>query len=110
MDEVPDFNAVFSALQGKAAKWELIGIALKLSPDELDIIKVNSTAGVDQCRKCLLRVLQQWSNRENPRPTWRVVIEALKRSQVGEEALAKKLEDRFAPRDPPLGSMSLINF
>ena len=107
MDEVPDFNDVFGALQGKAAKWDLIGIELNLSADELAIIRADSI-GVEQC---LIGVLTKWSRRAHPPPTWKVVIEALKTRQVGEAALAKELEDRFAPREPPIpGSMFLIKF
>ena len=104
MDEVPDFKDVFGALQGKAAKWDLIGIALNLSADDLAIIRADSI-GVEQC---LIGALTKWSKRAHPPPTWKVVIEALNTRQVGEAALAKKLEERFAPRDPTLGSMSLI--
>ena len=95
-----DFDDVLVALHGKAAKWQAIGIALKLSADDLDIIKADSS-GVEQC---LIGALRKWHQRAHPRPTWRAVIEALKTSLVGEMALAKRLEERFAPRDAPLES------
>ena len=108
MEEKPNFRDLLEALQDKAAKWMIIGINLDLSPDELDIIEADSN-GVQEC---FTGVLRKWHSRTDPRPTWRAVIETLKKRAVGEPVLAKQLEERFAPEVPsgvpgPAGSMSI---
>ena len=93
MDDIPELLEVLDALQGKAAKWETIGLQLHLSTDELDIIK----ADCDGVEERLTRVIRKWQSKAEPRPTWRAVIDALRAPSVGEAVLAKQLEERFTP-------------
>ena len=93
MDDIPEFLDVLDALQGKAAKWMMIGLQLHLSTDDLDIIKANS----HDVGECLTGVIRKWQTKTEPRPTWRAVIDALKAPGVGEDVLAKQLEERWCP-------------
>ena len=91
MDDVPELLELLDALQDKAAKWFMIGLQLRLSTDELDIIEADS-AGVEEC---LRNVLRKWRSKTHPPPTWRALIDALRTSAVGEAVLARQLEARF---------------
>ena len=94
MDDIPELLEVLDALQDKAAKWEMIGLQLHLSTDELDIIK----ADCDGVEERLTRVIRKWQSKADPRTTWRAIIDALRAPGVGEAVLAKQLEERFAPK------------
>ena len=94
MDDIPKLRDLLDALQEKAAKWSSIGVQLNLSPDELDTIRADSDGVVE----CLTGVLRKWQSKIDPQPTWKAVIEVLKAPALGEAVLARKLEERFAPR------------
>ena len=85
-----EFRDLLNTLLPKSARWNLIGIQLGLSKDELDIIRANSI----DVRECLERVLQKWFN-SNPNPTWKDVITALKTPALGELKLAQEIEEKL---------------
>ena len=97
MDEIPELLDLLSALQGKAAKWFIIGLHLRLSTDELDIIEADSN-GVEEC---LTNVLRKWLSKSHPPCSWRALIAALREAAVGEEVLAGQLEARFTVSELP---------
>lgn len=82
------FYDLLNSLLPKASKWNLIGIQLELSPDELDIIKANNSGDVEMC---LTKVLQKWYERST-NPTWEEIIAALKSPALCEIRLAEDLE------------------
>ena len=47
--------------------------------------------------KCLLRILIKFLQQVNPRPTWRVIVEALKASAVNLPGLAARVETAHFP-------------
>ena len=96
MDEVPAVVDVLDVLTGKAAKWYMIGVKLRLSNDELDIIKADSKC----VQECLTRMIDKWHANTEPHPTWRSVIDALKSGLVDEPGLASQLEERFGVHSP----------
>ena len=104
MDDIPEFLDVLDALQGKAAKWMMIGLQLHLSTDELDIIKANS----HDVGECLTGVVRKWQTKTEPRPTWRAIINALRAAAVGEDVLAKELEGRYGPGNDSESSKLLL--
>ena len=81
-----DFRDLLNSLLPKAAKWNSLGIQLRLTPDELDIIKSNS----GDVEECLTKVLQKWKDK-TLNPTWQDVVTALR--AIGEARLAKDLEE-----------------
>ena len=90
-----EFRDLLNTLLPKSARWNLIGIQLGLSPDDLDIIEANFVDVEDRLRK----VLQKWFN-SNPNQTWKDVITALKIPALGEFKLAQEIEEKFViPRN-----------
>ena len=85
-----EFRDLLNTLLPKSARWNLIGIQLGLSQDELDIIRANSI----DVRECLERVLQKWFN-SSPNPTWKDVITALKTPALDELKLAQEIEEKL---------------
>ena len=99
MDEIPELVDLLFALQDKAAKWFIIGLHLRLSLDELDIIEADS----DGVEECLRNVLRKWRSKSHPPSTWRALIATLREAAVGEEGLAKQLEAKFTVSEPQSG-------
>ena len=97
MDEIPELVDLLFALQGKAAKWFIIGLHLRLSLDELDIIEADS----DGVEECLRNVLRKWRSKAHPPSTWRALIAVLRAAAIGEEVLAGQLEARFTVSELP---------
>ena len=107
MDEIPELVDLLFALQGKAAKWFIIGLHLRLSTDELDIIEADSN-GVEECLRNMLR---KWQSKSHPPSTWRTLIAALREAAVGEEVLAGQLEAKFTVSElPNVGSIQIRMF
>lgn len=72
-----------------SAKWEKLGIRLKVPTDKLDAIKNQSGDSGDH----LCEVLKLWLKRvARSRPTWGVLVEALRSQTVGAPKLADELE------------------
>ena len=94
--EVPEVVDVLDVLTDKAAKWYMIGVKLRLSKDELDIIKADSK-GVQEC---LTRMIDKWHANTEPHPTWKAVIDALNSRLVDEPGLALQLKERFGVLSP----------
>ncbi len=90
--KINDFRDLLNSLLPKASHWVLIGIQLGLEMDVLNIIKANSSGGVEEC---LTKALQKWFNR-TPNATWNEVIAALRTPALDEIRLAKELEQKFS--------------
>lgn len=72
-----------------SAKWEKLGIRLKVPTDKLDAIKYQSGDSEDH----LIEVLKLWlKGAAKSRRTWGVLVEALRSQTVGESKLADELE------------------
>ena len=72
-----------------------LGLKLKLRQHEVD--SIHSTYSKPRSR--LLHVLIEFTNQTEPRPTWRVIVEALRSPAVNLPALAKSVEAAHFP-DP----------
>ena len=99
-----EFRDLLSGLLPKASKWDLIGIQLGLSPDELDIIRANNSGDVEAC---LRKVLQKWYERST-NPRWEEIVAVLKSPALGEIRLAEDLEQTKSILPKP-SKNSLIN-
>ena len=62
------------AVWERRSKWYNIGLNLCITPGTLDAIGCNCH---HQCEDCLREVLKEWLKREEPRPTWDALQEAL---------------------------------
>ena len=74
------------------AKWEYIGMELKVNRGELDAIKKDNPGSSKDCLKCMLSA---WLKSANPRPSWEALADALKSSLVGEERLSEEVKVKY---------------
>ena len=70
-----------------------LGLKLKLPQHEVD--SIHSTYSKPQSR--LLHVLIGFTNQAEPRPTWRVIVEALRNPVVNLPALASRVKAAHFP-------------
>ena len=82
-----------------------LGLKLNLRPDDVEAIKKRYS----DPRECLLQIIIAFLNQAEPRPTWRVIIDALKNPVVNLTALAGRVEAAHFPnptaiRAPPTES------
>ena len=78
------------ALQSAASKWYALGLQLGLSGTTLHTVE--SETGKEQSYY-LNEILKLWLEREDPRPSWRALIEALKKKE--ETELANRLQEQY---------------
>lgn len=71
-------------------KWRYFGRALKMSEILLDGIEEE----VNYIRECYREVVRRWMKQTNPKPTWQVLVIALR--DVKEFTLAKYIRSTFA--------------
>ena len=67
--------------------WRNVGIELGILKDDLDAIDRNKRG---QCEDCYSEVLSKWL-KNDPRPTWNILAEALKSPTVCMTDLAEQL-------------------
>ena len=84
-----DLVDVLEAVAHACAKWELIGLQLRMQPEKLDEIECKHKADP---KKCFLEVLKEWLKGLDPEPTWEGLAKALKSRSVGEVELAGQIE------------------
>ena len=83
-----DLVGVAEELVGVGAKWMLLGLVLGLPKSTVEEIHVQYRDQADQ----LLHVIAEFLEQKETRPTWRVIINALRSPLIGEHALAEKIE------------------
>ena len=68
----------------------VLGLKLRLPPHIVDAIHCTK----QDLKECLLKVIMEFLQQAEPRPTWRIIIDALRTRSpiVRMSALAKKLE------------------
>ena len=80
-----DLLIVLKTLREIRAKWHNFGLELRISPDDLEAIKIRS----NDPEECFKEMLSIWLKRENPKPTWSTLVNALRSPMVGYEQLAE---------------------
>ena len=90
-----DVNDIQEELLPAQSQSYVFGLKLGLPTDVLDFIHSKYT----EPRECLLQVLLEFTKQTEPRPTWRVIVNALKSSAVGLYELADVVETAHFP-DP----------
>ena len=93
-DHQIDLNTVQDALQSAAQKWYPLGLQLGLSSNALHAVELETDKDHSYYLNEMLRV---WMEREDPRPSWRAVIEALKKND--ETELANRLQEKYGEWD-----------
>ena len=86
---------IFEELQEAMNKAYELGLMLKLLPHEVDAIRKTHP----DPRELLLLVILAFLRRAEPRPTWRVIVDALRSPIVNLTALAERVEAAHFP-DP----------
>lgn len=71
----------------------LLGLMMNVKSREVEAIKAMYQQPKDQLLQVILAFLKQ----ADPRPTWRVIVEALKNPVVGLTALARRIEAAHLP-------------
>ena len=97
-----DAKDMFEELVVAMNKAYELGLVLKLLPHELDAIRKT----YPDPRECLLQVILSFLRQAKPRPTWKVIVDALRSPAVNLTALAERVEaahfpDPAATRSPP---------
>ena len=88
-DSQLDLNTVQDALQSVAQKWYTLGLQLGLSGTTLHAVESETGKELSY----LSEMLKLWLEREDPRPSWRALIEALKNNN--ETELANRLQEQY---------------
>ena len=89
-DSQLDLNTVQDALQSAASKWYALGLQLGLSATTLHEVELEREK---ESSYYLNEMLKSWLEREDPRPSWRALIEALKKKE--ETELANRLQEQY---------------
>ena len=79
-------KAAINALHSVCHKWYNIGVQLEVPTFQLKIIEKKTNDSMDQLRD----TLDYWMSNE-PSPSWRHLVDALKAPSVGENRLAKAM-------------------
>ena len=74
-----------------------LGLKLKLPPHEVE--RIHSTYTTPEER--LLRIIMLFLNQVDPKPTWRVIVDALKSPVVNLPQLAREVETAHFPYTTP---------
>ena len=83
-------KAAINALYSVCYKWHAIGVQLEVPSFQLKIIEKKSSDLMDQLRD----TLDYWMNND-PSPSWRHLVDALKAPSVGENRLADEIEEKY---------------
>jgi len=89
-----DLVTVRKELHEARTKWYDIGLELKVPVGTLDSIEAQS----DDAKKCLLDTLKHWLKTVDPKPTWQLLVNALRSCLVKENRLANSLEEKHCPK------------
>ncbi len=85
-----DLKSVLTELLEVGADWYEFGLALDLTSGILDTMKGPSK----EPKSCIMDMLKHWL-KSSPDPSWEGVVAALRHPIVSNEALAKRLEDKY---------------
>ncbi len=77
-------------MQDARSKWYHIGLELRISPNDLDAIKKE----YNDLEDALTETLKIFLKKENPKPTWAQLADALGTKSVGYGYLVERVRDR----------------
>ena len=93
-----DVDEIFDELIPAQNESYVLGIKLKLPVYQVESIRDTFT----DSRGRLLQTIIAFLRQENPKPTWSVIVAALRSPAVNQQALARKVEEahvHYEPRD-----------
>ena len=74
-------------------KWYDIGLELRVSPDNLDVINKKNH---EDCDVCIREMLKVWLRRSHPSPSWKELAEALRSPMIDYGELADRFQSHCA--------------
>ena len=74
------------------SKWRSVGIQLALPSGTLDSIQTENTGKPQACRDSFEQVFSIWEKQSPKLYNWKTIIDVLRTPEVGEFALANKLD------------------
>ena len=83
-----DLREIQDTTWNARAKWYNIGVGLTIPVGTLDAIDLSNHSN---CDSCYTKMLTEWLRRDNPRPTWSALAEALRSPSVCLSQLAEQL-------------------
>ena len=86
-----DLSTVRHELHDARTKWYDIGIELKVDVSTLKTIESMYSNSKD----CLREVITEWLKAVHPKPTWRSLVDALRKPVVDESKLAAVIEGKY---------------
>ena len=86
-----DLSTVRNEIHDARTKWYDIGIELKVDVTTLKTIESMYSNSQD----CLCEVITEWLKTVHPKPTWRSLVDALRRPVVDESKLAAVIEGKY---------------
>ena len=84
-------STVLNEIHDARTKWYYIGLELKLDVSTLKAIEFKYSDSKD----CLREVIMEWLKAVDPEPTWRNLVDALRRPVVEESKLAAVIEGKY---------------
>ena len=87
---MPTLKAAINALHSVCPKWYNIGVQLEVPTFQLKIIEKKTNDSMEQLRD----TLDFWMSNDLS-PSWKCIADALKAPSVGENRLAKAIEDEY---------------
>ena len=86
-----DLSTVRQEIHDARTKWYDIGIELKVDVTTLKTIESMYSNSKDSLRE----VITEWLKAVHPKPTWRSLVDALRRPVVDESKLAAVIEGKY---------------
>ena len=83
-------KAAINALHSVCHKWYIIGVQLAVPTFKLKSIEKKTSDSIDQ----LCDTLDYWMSND-PSPSWKHLVDALKAHSVGENRIAKEIEEKY---------------
>lgn len=100
---VKDLGQVMMDLGEAAEKWHEIGTVYKISATFLEELKAQGKGN----EASLLAVITQWLGGANARPTWESMLDVLRDKEVGKDAVAQQLDNKYSLSDKNSGKFAL---
>ncbi len=94
-----DLLDVLTALFDVRADWEVIGLALKLTPGALRAIR----GPYKDPTECMIGTLTEWLNTSDA--SWSILVQALRHPIVGQGNLAAELERKYLTQAGSTGTL-----
>ena len=84
-------KSLMHQLEDIVRRWYQLGMELSLPTSKLEEIEVNNPGNVLRCMRLML---QEWERRPTLKPSWRSLVDALRK--MNENTIADKISQQFS--------------